>query len=122
MKLSFTLLILLIACKISFAQDTKFPDDYPSDLPKPQIVKYSGSEKLDNGIVFLFETNQSVKEAMNFFTAEMPKAGYNIFSEAVTDDAGGSSFWEKGNKLITLLVLKPDGFEQTSISISITNK
>ncbi len=121
MKLFLTLFILLVACKISFAQD--LPADYPSDLPKHKFTKYTGSEKLDAGIVYMFDSNESPKDALNFFTVEMPKAGYKVFSDPLlSDDSGGSGLWEKGDKLITLLVLKPEGFEQTSISISITNK
>lgn len=122
MKFILPLFLLLIACKISFAQ-TELPADYPADLPKHKFTKYSGSEKLDNGIVYMFDSNESPTDAMNFFTTEMPKAGYKVFSEPLmTDGTGGSGLWEKGDKIITMLVMKPEGFDETSISISITTK
>lgn len=122
MKLSLTIFLILIACKISLAQ-TDLPADYPADLPKHKFTKYTGSEKLDNGIVYMFDSDESAKDAINFFTAEMPKAGYKVFSDPlITDETSGSGLWEKGDKIITVLALKPEGFDQTSISISITSK
>jgi len=121
MKLLLTLFFFLIACKISLAQD--FPVDYPADLPKPKITVYNGSESVDKGTVYMFDTDQSVKDAFEFFTAEMPKAGYKVFSEPLlTGDSDGSGLWEKDDKIVTLLVMKLEGFEQTLISISITSK
>lgn len=121
MKFILPLFLLLIACKISFAQ-TELPADYPSDLPKHTFAKYNGSEKLDDGIVYMFDADQSVKDIYDFFVAEMPKAGYKVFSDPMLIDSGGSGLWEKADKIVTLLVMKPEGFEQTSISISITSK
>ncbi|MBS1494903.1 MAG: hypothetical protein JST55_15420 [Bacteroidetes bacterium] len=124
MKVILTLVFILIA-SASFSQDLgkNFPADYPADLPKPKITVYNGSEPVDKGTVFMFDTDQTVKDAFNFFTAEMPKAGYKVYSEPLlSGDTGGSGLWEKDDKIVTLLVMKPEGFEQTSISISITSK
>jgi len=70
----------------------------------------------------MFDSGQSVKDLYDFFVAEMPKAGYKVYSDPMLIDSGGSGLWEKNDKIITLLVMKPEGFEETSISISITTK
>jgi hypothetical protein len=123
MKKLLTLFFILIACKISFAQSIDFPADYPADLPKPKITKYTGSEPVDKGTVFIFDSDQSVSDALNFFTIEMPKAGYKVFSEPLlTDNTGGSALWEKDDKLVALLIMKINESEPTIVSISITSK
>lgn len=119
MKYLLTLVFILIA-SASFSQDLgkNFPADYPSDLPKPKITNGYQSSKQETGVVFQFDSDLSVKEALDFFAAEMPKAGYDVMNNPLysDDNSSGSGDWKKDKNEVSLLIVKLDE-NKTFISI-----
>jgi len=116
MKLLLVVFLSLISCSVAFSQ-ASFPADYPADLPRPKITQAYPSSKLDNGLIFQFESELSVADVLKFFQDEMPKLGYKISNgPTTTGDVSANAGWNKGSREVTVMIVN-SGTRKTSISI-----
>ena len=96
------------------------PNNYPADVPQPKDSKCLGSLNSSEGTVVTFESNQSVKDILDFYKAEMKKSGYDLGEggEVLMSDKGGIVGWKKGAKEVGLMLGVNDDKKNTSIVIT----
>ncbi len=96
------------------------PANYPADVPQPKDSKCLGSLNSSEGTVVTFESNQSVKDILEFYKAEMKKNGYDLGEggEVLMSDKGGIIGWKKDAKEVGLMLGVNDEKKNTSVVVT----
>ena len=96
------------------------PADFPSDVPEPPDSKVIGSLNSSEGTVVTFESNEKVKEIVDFYKDEMKKNGFDLSDggEILITDDGGLIGWKKGSRELGLMLAHDKDKDMTSTVIT----
>ena len=96
------------------------PADFPSDVPEPPDSKVIGSLNSSEGTVVTFESNEKVKEIVDFYKDEMEKNGFELSDggEILITDDGGLIGWKKGSRELGLMLAHDKEKDMTSTVIT----
>ena len=88
----------------------------PSNVPEyPNANRTSNTSVPFVGQIATYQTNDSVKQVLDFYRTQMMERGYNVSRETSTNETGGLITFVKGQDSVWIAVGQSNG--QTSIVI-----
>ncbi len=101
------------------SSDNKLPDSFPADFPIYKDAKIAGSTKVSGKITVTFEINDKADAVGNFYTQELPKAGYEAEknNDKMMKNNGGIISFKKGGKIYDLTYTYKEGAGKTYLTV-----
>ncbi len=94
------------------------PDYWPSEVPVPDEMSYTGGAKVNNSITAAFQSDGSASEAQSTYTSQLEAAGFSQESEFNAGGQGSLGAFKNGDTSVQVIAAgNNDGGAVLSVTI-----
>jgi hypothetical protein len=106
--------------KNELGMSTGLPQNFPSDIPKPQNAEVTGNISTSEGTNVTFISTDKISTIVDFYKEQMKKNGFKELSDPdyIMSEKGGMVGWEKNGKKVTIAVTFDKETNKTQLVIT----